>query len=259
MAQRARLREGSVMTPADEGSYPGPVKVFAFLKRKAGTTPAQFDEAWEQHARRLAETPELARHLRRYELHHRVDDPNRARNDVEVDDGGYDGVGIMWFDSLDELRALQAEPAYEQFEADAGQLREPDVAAVVTKIGDVIVGPAGGTPDAGMSLICILRHSDARSLPDFHEHWLRQHGGLFQDIDELRDPLRGYEQNHGIDLPGAAYDGVTQQWFDSLDAWIKSLEAPAHAEIVDPDMRSFLDAGSIAFVLASPPTVVIGA
>src|SRR5689334_25293376 len=111
------------MTSADNGSYAGPVKVFAFLKRKAGTAPAEFDEAWEQHARRLAETPELARHLHRYELHHRIDDPNRARNDVEVDDGGYDGVGIMWFDSLDELRALQSEPAYEQFEADAAKVR----------------------------------------------------------------------------------------------------------------------------------------
>jgi hypothetical protein len=246
------------MTSTGNGSYSGPVKVFAFLKRKAGTTGAEFDEAWERHARRLAETPELRRHLRRYELHHRIDDPNRERNDVEVDDGGFDGVGIMWFDSLDELRALQAEPGFGQFEADAGRLREPDVAAVVTRIGDVIVGPPGGTDDAGMSLICILRHSDALSLPEFHDHWLKQHGGLFQDIDELREPLRGYEQNHGIDLPDAAYDGVTQQWFDSLDAWTESLAAPAHAEIVDPDMRSFLDAGSIAFVLAGRPTVVIG-
>ncbi|HZP27610.1 MAG TPA: EthD domain-containing protein [Acidimicrobiia bacterium] len=244
------------MTTADS-SYSGPVKVFAFLKRRGGTTRAEFDEAWERHARRLADTAELRRHVRRYELHHRIDDPGRERAEVEVDDGGYDGVGIMWFDSLDELRALQAEPAYAQFEADAAALREPDVAAVVTRIGDVIVPPAGGAPDAGMSLICILRHNAALALPEFHDHWLHDHGGLFQTIEGLRDPLRGYEQNHGIDLPGAEYDGVTQQWFDSLDAWTKSLEDPAHADVVDPDMRSFLDAGSIAFVLAGRPTVVV--
>lgn len=246
------------MTSTDSGSHSGPVKVFAFLKRRSGTTRGEFDEAWERQARRVADTPELRRHLRRYELHHRVDDANRERNDVEVDDGGYDGVEIMWFDSLDEVRALQAEPAVAQVEAEAAEIRDPDIAAVVTRIGDVIVEPAGGTPDAGMSLICILRHNDACSMPEFHDHWLHQHGGLFQDIDELRDPLRGYEQNHGIELPGAAYDGVTQQWFDSLDAWLKSLEAPAHANIVDPDMRSFLDLDTLAFVLAGRPTVVIG-
>ena len=245
------------MTASGNGSDSQPVKVFAFLRRRGGMSRAEFDKAWERHARRLADTPELARHLRRYELHHRIDDPDRERNDVEVDDGGFDGVGIMWFDSLDELRALQAEPAFTQFEADAAEVREPDVAGVVTRIGDVIVGPAGGAPDAGMSLICILRHNDAVPLPEFHEHWLHHHGGLFQSIDELREPLRGYEQNHGIDLPDARYDGVTQQWFDSLDVWIKSLEAPAHATIVEPDVAGFLDGSSIAFVLAGRPTVVI--
>ena len=104
--------------------------------------------------------------------------------------------------------------------------REPDVATVVTRIGNVIVKPAGGAPNAGMSLICILRHNPALTLPEFHDHWLHHHGPLFQDIPELYDPLLGYEQNHGIDLPDAEYDGVTQQWFESLEAWVKSLEAP---------------------------------
>jgi uncharacterized protein (TIGR02118 family) len=243
------------MTSTD--TYSGPVKVFAFLKRRAGTTGAAFDEEWERHARRLADTPDLGRHLRRYELHHRIDDAGRERNDVEVDDGGFSGVGIMWFDSLDELRALQAEPGFADFESDAAGFREPDVAAVVTRIGNVIVKPAGGSPKAGMSLICILRHNPALTLPEFHDHWLNHHGPLFQDIPELYDPLLGYEQNHGIDLPDAAYDGVTQQWFESLEAWVKSLEASSHRDIVEPDVAYFLDLESIAFVLGGRPTVVI--
>jgi EthD domain len=245
------------MTSTDT-AHPGPIKVFAFLKRRAGTTGAAFDEQWERHARRLADTPELRRHVRRYELHHRIDDPDRERSDVEVDDGGFDGVAIMWFDDLGELRALQDEPGYRDYEAGAEALREPEVAGVVTRVGDVVVGPAGGAPDAGMSLICILRHNAALSLPEFHDHWLHHHGPLFQDIAPLHDPLLGYEQNHGIDLPGAAYDGVTQQWFESLDAWVRSLAAPAHHDVVEPDIAHFLDLDSIAFVLAGRPTVVIG-
>ena len=70
-------------------------------------------------------------------------------------------------------------------------------------------------------------------------------------------PLLGYEQNHGLDLPDATYDGVTQQWFGSLEEWARSLEAPAHRDVVGPDVDSFLDPESIHFVLAAPPTVVI--
>jgi hypothetical protein len=237
----------------------GPVKVFVFLKRKPGMSVADFRDHWENHhARYFADTPEIRRHVRRYEIHHRVDDPGRDRSEVEVDDGGYDGVAIMWFDSAAELQAMQDEPGFAEFSAaDVERYRAPEMAMVVTRVGDVIVPSAGGGGDAGMSLICILRHHPDLSLAEFHDHWLHHHGALFQDIDELRDPLLGYEQNHGVDTPGAEYDGVTQQWFESLDAWVKSLEAPAHHDVVEPDIASFLDLGSIAFVLAGRPTVVI--
>jgi hypothetical protein len=238
----------------------GPIKYFAFVKRRAGMPATEFHDYWEhQHAKHLAETPEISRHIRRYELHHRIDDGGRERNEVEVDDGGFDGVSILWFDNLEELHAMAEEPKLKEWsDADVAKFRDPFVASVVTHVGNVIVEPAGGAPEAGMSLICILRHNAAYTLPDFHEHWLLHHGALFQDIPELHDPLLGYEQNHGVDLPDAQFDGVTQQWFESLEAWTKSLEAPAHRDVVEPDVASFLDLESIYFVLGGRPTVMIG-
>jgi hypothetical protein len=246
-----------VTTPESNG---GPVKVFAFIKRRQGMTAGEFHRHWEDHhARFIADTPELARHLRGYRLYHRLAaDEGRERASIEVPDAGFDGVMVQSFDSLAEFQALRDEPALQEFSAaDAPRWRDPYVAMVVTRAADVIVGPAGGAPDAGMSMICILRRAPGTALEEFHEHWLRHHGGLFQTIPELRAPLLGYEQNHGLDLPGAEFDGVTQQWFLSLDAWAESLAVPAHAEIVEPDVMSFLDPSAIHFVIAGPPTVVV--
>jgi uncharacterized protein (TIGR02118 family) len=246
--------------PSSSASPDGPVKVFAFLKRRAGTSSAAFHEYWTQrHAPFFAETPEVRRHLIHYELYHRLaSDEDRARNDLEAADVGFDGVAVQWFDNLAEVQAMRAEPSFLDFSAaDAPRYREPGIASVITRAPDIIVGPPGGSAEAGMSLICILRRTRGMDLTEFHEHWLHHHGSLFQTIPELRDPLLGYEQNHGLDLADATFDGLTQQWFVSLEAWTQSLEAPAHHDVVAPDVASFLDPEGIFFVVAGPPTVVI--
>ena len=86
-------------------------------------------------------------------------------------------------------------------------------------------------------MLCILRRNGALDLDTFHEHWLKNHGGLFQTIPELTDPLWGYEQNHGLRDPDAAFDGVTEQWFESLDSFVESLSAPAHRRGRQPRRR----------------------
>ena len=51
---------------------------------------------------------------------------------------------------------------------------------------------------------------------------------------------------------------MTEQWFADLPQWVESLSVASHAEIVEPDVASFLDPVRMAFVLAGPPTVVVG-
>ena len=70
--------------------------------------------------------------------------------------------------------------------------------------------------------------------------------------------MLAYDQNHGIDLPDADYDGVTEQWFTSYATFLGSLGVPAVEREVNPDVAYFLDQSSIEFVMAGPPTVVIG-
>jgi hypothetical protein len=234
------------------------IKLFEFLRRKAGTTREQFHADWRDvHGPMLANEPDLRRHVKRYELNHRLDsDSGRARTDAEVRDDGWDGVAVLWFDSIDELRALSGEPAMAAIRERAPRLHEDERLIVVTEDPEVIVS----TPrreEAGAKMLCILRRNAALDLDTFHDHWLKHHGGLFQNVPELRAPLLGYDQNHGLRDRDSAFDGVTEQWFESLDTFVASLSAPAVANAVNPDVAFMLDPASIHFVMTGRPTVLI--
>jgi hypothetical protein len=129
---------------------------------------------------------------------------------------------------------------------------------VVTGDADVVLERPGGRAAASMKLLCLLRRKPGLDLPTFHDHWLHHHGGLFRDTPELREPMYAYDQSHGLDLPGARWDGVTEQWFGSIEEWASGLGIPARAELVVPDMAAFLDVADLVPVVAGRPTVVIG-
>ncbi len=235
------------------------IKVFEFLRRTSGTTPEQFHSFWRDvHGPTLANDPALARHVNRYELNHRLlTDADRERTTGEVRDDGWDGVAVLWLDSYDELLALAHEPGMAAVHEQVPQFREDERLIVITEEPEVII-PSPRREEAGAKLLCILRRNAALDLDTFHEHWRKHHGGLFQTIPELRDPLWGYDQNHGLRDPNAAFDGVTEQWFESLDTFVASLSAPAVADEVNPDVAYLLDPASIHFVMCGKPTVVIG-
>ena len=238
------------------------IKLFAFIRRRPGMSPEEFHAYWRDvHAAHIANTPGLRRHVRRYELNHRIAaDYAREQGSGEVASGDFDGAAVLWFDDQAALQAYLDEPGHAEWGAeDMPKFASPDLATVVTDDASVIVDDPRRA-DAQLKLACILRrHADYETrLADFHEHWLGHHGGLFQNIAELRDPLYGYDQNHGVGGPDSAYSGVTEQWFKDLPDWVQSLTVPAHAEVVEPDVASFLDPNRLAFVLAGKPTVIVG-
>ncbi len=234
------------------------IKVFEFLRRKAGTTREQFHTDWRDvHGPMLANDPDLRRHVQRYELNHRLPlDAGRERTEAEVRDDGWDGVAVLWFDSMDELRALSAEPGMAAIRERAPGLHEDERLIVVTEDPEIIISTPS-RDQAGAKMLCILRRNAALDLDTFHHHWLTHHGALFQNIPGLREPLLGYDQNHGLRDPSAAFDGVTEQWFESLDTFVQSLSVPEVADTVNPDVAYMLDPASIHFVMTGQPTVVI--
>jgi uncharacterized protein (TIGR02118 family) len=235
------------------------IKVFEFLRRKQGTTPQQFQTEWtDVYGPMLADRPDLRRHIQRYEFNGRLlSDTDRERSAAEVRDDGWDAVAVLWFDSVEEMRALSSEPAMAPIRDRALEFRAEERLIVLTEEPEIIVADAR-RDEAGAKMLCILHRNAALDLDTFHEHWLHHHGGLFQNIPGLREPLLGYEQNHGLRDPDAAFDGVTEQWFESLDSFVQSLSVPEVTSKVNPDVAYMLDPASIHFVMTSQPTVLVG-
>lgn len=89
------------------------VRLTALLVRNPALTHEEFLDHWlHHHGPLIASTPELARHILRYEQHVHV--PEEWTGGRE-----FDGMTVQWMSSVDELLAFTAEPAY-------GEVLAPD-------------------------------------------------------------------------------------------------------------------------------------
>ena len=74
-----------------------------------------------------------------------------------------------------------------------------------------------------VKLTCLIRRKAGMSPEEFHAYWRDHHGPLVLSTQSGSHVLR-YEQHHralsdyGPDDDGQ-YDGVTEQWFESMDEY----------------------------------------
>lgn len=88
------------------------VKLFAFIRRRPDLSAEEFHAHWrDRHGPLIADTPELARHVVRYEQHPRHHPGRRSGSD------GIDGVAVQWFESMDHFRSFLTDPAYAELVA----------------------------------------------------------------------------------------------------------------------------------------------
>lgn len=238
------------------------IKLLEFVQRKPGVSSETFHTQWRENTERFfAETAAARRLVVRCELNHRLpEDYARSRSDIEAGGTDWDGIQVQWFESQADLEALRALPAYQAFAAaERENYRGDNSIHVLTRDAITIVDKPGGRARAGLKLMCILRRNAALSHAQFLQHWRGHHGGLFQNIPELNEPVLAYDQNPGLDIEGAAYHGLTEQWFVSLPEWIESIAVPANDTVVLPDVQYMLDLSGVQFILAGRPSVVVGA
>jgi uncharacterized protein (TIGR02118 family) len=109
-------------------------------------------------------------------------------------------------------------------------------------------------------LTCLLRRKEGLSPEEFHKHWREVHGPLIAATKSGSHVLR-YEQ-HPRPLDDYAgdsdrgFDGVTVQWFESMDAYRAHMAEPDFGEIW-ADIERFLDTDRLHFVLTEHPRVVM--
>jgi uncharacterized protein (TIGR02118 family) len=110
-------------------------------------------------------------------------------------------------------------------------------------------------------LTCLLRRKAGMTPAEFHDHWRNVHGPLIGTTRSGSHVLR-YEQHprplsdyHGDEDPG--YDGVTLQWFESMDEY-RSHMAEDDFAVVWADITTFLDVDRLEFVVTESPRLVSG-
>jgi uncharacterized protein (TIGR02118 family) len=110
-------------------------------------------------------------------------------------------------------------------------------------------------------LTCLLRRKDGLTPAEFHAHWRDAHGPLIAASRSGSHVVR-YEQHprplddyHGDGDPG--FDGVTVQWFESMDAYRAHMAERDFPDIW-ADIERFLDTDRLYFILTEHPRVVMG-
>ena len=114
----------------------------------------------------LADHPDLQRHIQRYEFNGRLlSDTDRERSAAEVRDDGWDAVAVLWFDWVEEMRALSSEPAMAPIRDRALEFRAEERLIVLTEEPEMIVADPR-RDEAGAKMLCILQRGPGpRHLP----------------------------------------------------------------------------------------------
>ena len=121
------------------------VVMFALLRRHPDLSREEFVAHWRgHHGPLIAGTPDLARHIVRYEQHVRHRPDGLSGND------DLDGVAVQWYRTIDDFLAFISEPAYSELVA-PDERRFLDVERIefiVTEEPHVVIDGPRGDPDA---------------------------------------------------------------------------------------------------------------
>lgn len=112
-------------------------------------------------------------------------------------------------------------------------------------------------------LTALLRRNPALTAAEFHAHWRDVHAAKILSVPVVTETVVRYEQHPRV--PDAAghwtgsegFDGMTLQWYRSLDAFETMISDPEYQRVVAPDERHLLDLTNSVYLLTDEPRVVI--
>jgi len=106
----------------------------------------------------------------------------------------------------------------------------------------------------------LLKRKPALTQAQFVDHHKNVHAPLFTSIPVVKDTVRRYVQEHAIDvalpgMPPVKYDGITELWFDDVEALARCFSDPEYLARVRPDEEAFLDLHACDFVVSNEHVV----
>jgi uncharacterized protein (TIGR02118 family) len=112
-----------------------------------------------------------------------------------------------------------------------------------------------------VKLVFCCRRKPELSLEEFHARWLDVHGPLVKRLREQLPQMKRYVQSHTLMVPATEmlrasrgakppYDGITEVWFDSVEALdMSEEEALDAARQLLEDEGKFIDLPNSALFL----------
>ncbi len=107
----------------------------------------------------------------------------------------------------------------------------------------------------------LLTRKSTLTHAQFVEHHKTIHAALFMSVGVVKETVRRYVQQHAmpVELPGmppVRYDGITELWFDNVEALGRCFSDSEYLTRIRPDEESFLDLHACDFIV-STETVVL--
>lgn len=106
----------------------------------------------------------------------------------------------------------------------------------------------------------LLRRRPGMTPADFVAHHRERHAPLFLSIAAVQENVRRYVQQHvvAVDLPGMpgpAFDGVTELWFDDVAGIGRVFQDPEYLAVIRPDEELFCDMHGCEFLVTEENVV----
>jgi hypothetical protein len=220
-------------------------KLFVFAHRRPELEPAAFWAAWEEQlAGPLAGAQRAV--------------ANRAIPGAHVPGlelSPFDGAIELWLDGAAKLAATAGDAGW--------RARLEDAAAALCGPGGTVVLCAQESPqfDRGFGAVKFIglsrRAARFATREDWVRYWREVHGPLAHGIPEFTRHYGRYVHNYVIADPLAGsgsepeFDGIVEEWLESVEAFAACLAEPAYLERVRPDERHFVDFSRSHMLLVS--------
>jgi uncharacterized protein (TIGR02118 family) len=222
-------------------------KQIYIARRADALSEDQWIPRWRQHGHFVRNLP-LWDNFRHYEqcrvLH--GDEAGPAAPSVA---DGYDGVGMVWFRSLEAVETALSDPSVHSIFDDEKETFAAPIADTSVFTREVVLKDTGATR---FKWVAFLPRKQGLSREEFQEYWEHRHGPLFLGLPEIEAHVTKYVQNHVIEeytgAFGDRYDGVVEIGVSSVEGLVAPM-TPAAREVLQPDEEQFVDLANMLVVV----------